>query len=369
MAVTISGSVGQGGVNRNSDVLTIQKALNQIAPNQGGPDPKLKEDGLVGPKTIGAILKFQRANTGLVADGRIDANGPTLARLNVLIAAKTAPPIPPKPPGPNFTDKNLYGPCGPVPQDIGQDSFGDCYFVATLAAIAQASPLRIREIIYYDPGSQQFRVRLYDKSGQVRYIWVTQAELEDNVKRRGGSRVDNTGIYERTWPAVIETAYAKMHDSDHSDGLGQGYQAIIHGGFAADALLAITGSAGSRLFYAYHPKLGVSGSIFLYGTRVNNALTRGRSVTLATREERDPRSLWERLTGEKIPQDGLADRHEFSVVSVAPSGTDWNVTVRNPWAHNLGVGEGTDTASATLTVSLERLVSTQGLQFFQVGSK
>ena len=82
--VTISASVGQNGRNKQPDVLAIQHALNGIPPAKGGPLPPLKEDGIAGPKTIGAIVKFQRANSGLIVDGRVDAAGPTLACINSL---------------------------------------------------------------------------------------------------------------------------------------------------------------------------------------------------------------------------------------------------------------------------------------------
>jgi hypothetical protein len=302
----------------------------------------------------------------------MDSNGPTLARLNILLAAKPTPPVPPPvppaPPGPKFTDANLYGPGGPSADDIKQDAFGDCYFVATLSAVAQQNPLLIRNAIFYDPKSQQFRVKLYELSGQVKYIWVTQAELQDNVTRHGGSYVDNTGKYERTWPAVIETAYAKMYDSNPADGLGQGYQKIINGGWPSDAMMAITGNAGTKLTYRYYMGLGTPGSVALLGAKVAVALNQRKSVTLWSVPERDSRSLWQRLSGAAIPQDGLVDDHVYTVRSIVQAGTDWRVTVRNPWGTNTGVGEGRDTASATMTVSLANLIETGGLEAFQVSN-
>jgi len=364
--VKITGSVGQGGVNKNADVLAIQKALNQIPASKGGPDPKLKEDGWIGPKTNGAILKFQKANAGLKHDGRIDVNGPTLACINSLLGGTPTPP--PQPAGPKFTDQNLYGANSPSANDIDQDAFGDCYFVATLGALAQQNPKVIKDAIYYDPKSTQFRVRLYDSKGQVKYFWVTQAELDDNITRRGGSTVDNTGKYERTWPAIIETAYAKMFDSNPSDGLGEGYQKIINGGLPSDAMMAITGSAGTEVSYKYFISLGTAGSVAVLGLRVFIALNQKKSVTLWSVPEVDSRSWWEQLTGAPIPQDGLVDDHVYTVMSMAQSGTDWNVTVRNPWAHNKTVNEGMNTPSAILIVSLRSLVDTGGLHSFQVSS-
>lgn len=347
--VTISASVGQGGVNKKADALAIQQALNKIPPHKGGPDPKLVEDGLVGPKTINAIRKFQQSDIALVKDGRVDVNGPTLARINAQLGNGTST-------GPKFTEKNLYGAGGPSVNDIKQDSFGDCYFVATLGAVAQQNPKGIKDAIYYDSSTQQFRVRLYKLNGQVKYIWVTQAELEDNVNRQGGSWVDNTGLYERFWPAVIETAYAKMFDSNPNDGLGEGYQKIINGGWPSDAMMAITGNAGSQVGYKYYLKLGVDGSVAILGGKVATALQQHKSVTLWSVPEKGS------------VQDGLVDDHVYTVISMTQKGTDWNVTVRNPWGTNMGVGEGKDQTSAIMTLSLRNLVTTGGLQSFRVSN-
>jgi hypothetical protein len=74
--------VGVGGTNRKDDVLTIQRLLNLIAPQDGGPLLPLKEDGLIGPKTNGAILAFQRFHTVGKMDNRVDPGGPTLKKMN-----------------------------------------------------------------------------------------------------------------------------------------------------------------------------------------------------------------------------------------------------------------------------------------------
>ncbi len=364
MAVNISASVGKNGLNKNADVLAIQQSLNKIPPAKGGPDPKLKEDGWIGPKTIGAITKFQLANAGLTPDGRIDPQGLTLVRLNELLAGQPKP----QPAGPNFTDKNLYNDGGPSPNDIKQDAFGDCYFVATLAAMAQESPKVIQDAIYYDSGSQQFRVKLYDLKGVCKYIWVTQAELQDNVNRQGGSYVDNTLKYERVWPAVIETAYAKMFDNDPKNGLGEGYAKIANGGWPSDAMMAITGSTGDKVRYKYYLVLGMPGSVALLGAKISTALTQRKGVTLWSVPEKDSRTLMQKLANLPITQDGLVDNHVYTVVSLTQLGLDWRVTVRNPWGTNMGVGEGMDTASATLTISLQSLVTTGGLEAFQVSN-
>lgn len=81
MPKTISGAVGRGGRNFPPvDVMTVQYLLNCVPVTQGGPSPELAVDGAVGPKTIAAIEKFQRAQGGF-PDGRVDPGGNTLRAL------------------------------------------------------------------------------------------------------------------------------------------------------------------------------------------------------------------------------------------------------------------------------------------------
>ena len=89
--IALEGSVGRGGRNIRNDVLAIQDGLNQIDPLQGGPNPLLATDGFVGPKTIGSIEKFQRAQfPDKFPDGRIDPGQRTVTRLNQLLAGRPA---------------------------------------------------------------------------------------------------------------------------------------------------------------------------------------------------------------------------------------------------------------------------------------
>jgi peptidoglycan hydrolase-like protein with peptidoglycan-binding domain len=88
-AWTIERSVGQGGINRKDDVLKIQRLLNLIEVKDGGPLPLLAVDGLVGPKTIGAIRTFQQFHH-TANDNRVDPGGPTLKKMNEVPKQKLA---------------------------------------------------------------------------------------------------------------------------------------------------------------------------------------------------------------------------------------------------------------------------------------
>jgi hypothetical protein len=268
---------------------------------------------------------------------------------------------------PRFTDKNLYGPNGPKPADIKQDNFGDCYFVATLSAVAKDHPLIIKNLISYDKVSQRFIVGLYDLAGKKKHIHVTQTEIIDNIKRRGGSWMDNTGKDAIAWPAVMETAYAKMHDSNPLDGLAEGYKKVVNGGWPKDAMMAIMGNAGTELKFSIQPPLTRAQSIELLGSRVARALKNRRSVTLWSIPEKDNRTLAQKFANVPISQDGLVDNHVYTVLSLSQSNTGaWIVNLRNPWGTNMGVGEGRDSKSANISVSLETLVNTGGLNSFRI---
>jgi papain like cysteine protease AvrRpt2 len=83
MARTISASVGLNASNRKPDVVTVQELLNKVPPLQGGPEVKLKIDGLCWQKTQQAIRNFQSRNMGHKwPDVRVDPGGATLTRLN-----------------------------------------------------------------------------------------------------------------------------------------------------------------------------------------------------------------------------------------------------------------------------------------------
>lgn len=276
-------------------------------------------------------------------------------------------------PAPRFDEKDLYAGDKPRASDIQQDRIGDCYFVATLGAVAEQQPDRIRDAIKFDPATGNYTVTLHKEewswlppgyqTKEVK-VEVTQQEIEDNLKRGGGSTVDNkTGTDKPIWPAVMEAAYAKMHDDNPSDGLAEGYKEI-DGGKAYDAMFAITGTEGENI----EPTGLLSGSMNaeLMEKQISKALGEGRPVTLSTDPEN--RSVWEVLTGGEGKQDGLVDNHVYVVERVyKDSNGEVKVELRNPWSTNNNVGEGKDTPNATITVNLKDLIDTEGLEYVNVG--
>jgi len=266
---------------------------------------------------------------------------------------------------PRFDAGDLYYSTGPSSADIKQDSLGDCFFVATLGAIADQQPQTIRDAISYDADTGSFNVTLYD-GGKPVTINVTQQELEYNLSRGGGSLVDNKTTDIGIWPAVMETAYAKMNDSNPADGLKQGFDVINGGGKARDAMEVVTGDRGTDITYDKGFFEDKNDAIDRLAKQAQAALGVGRPLTLSTDPE--SRSLLERIKGDDGTQDGLVDNHVYVVESVENVDGEWQVTLRNPWGTNNGVSEGYDAQPASITVPLERLVDTGGLEYFNAGA-
>jgi peptidoglycan hydrolase-like protein with peptidoglycan-binding domain len=89
----LSGSVGRSARNLRADVHTVQSILNATRPFVAPQQAALTVDGLVGPKTVGAIERFQFWNRSAV-DGRMDPRGPAILSAVALLEDKGAMPAP-----------------------------------------------------------------------------------------------------------------------------------------------------------------------------------------------------------------------------------------------------------------------------------
>ena len=101
MAKEIQHSVGYGGSNVMTNVMVVQYLLNCVPTARGGPTAELAVDGIIGPKTIAAIRRFQTTNFGR-ADGRVDPRGRTLQALQAF------DPFPNEPVQPSWSRQSAH---------------------------------------------------------------------------------------------------------------------------------------------------------------------------------------------------------------------------------------------------------------------
>ncbi len=211
------------------------------------------------------------------------------------------------------------------PDDVDQGLLGNCYFLSSIASIAQHQPTVIQNMIRpkadnsYDvslfkrswlgsltPMTINVRARVPHKDGKVIFTRVG-----DIIENQNGRQVE-------VWPIILENAYAKMIGS---------YNKII-GGWPHHAMESLTGMKSE--------KINPIGADF---GRLQQMKDRGYAMACYTRTDF---KLWGMdlpdRTGHnrfaKNKQGGdLTAGHAYFISDVdAAAGT---ITVRNPWGWHI----------------------------------
>lgn len=240
-----------------------------------------------------------------------------------------------------WTDKNLY-PHDPTAADVRQDSIGDCYLDSTMGAIANANPQWIKDRIHYDDTTGNFDVTMWD-GHEWKHIAVTQDDIDTDIQQNGASWLDNGQPNAALWPSVLESAYAKLKYPNQSlaDALGN-KTGIGQGGYAQDAMEALTGNRGTNI----NPE-----NVWLTNQHLDQdiarALANHEPVTISTTPDGAP----------------LEQSHVYIVEGITGTGSDAQVTLRNPWETN--VNTPINTPAPSVTVRLGDLIGS-GLPDIQI---
>jgi hypothetical protein len=127
-----------------------------------------------------------------------------------------------------------HAPKDPKGSDTAQGGLGDCFFVASMAAVANAAPGLITDMIRYDPKKKTHTVRFFEESGRgaAKPIYI---EVDGFLPTSRDSRNDPSYAGDpggKMWPAIVEKAYAKWKG---------GYHVLGEGGTGEEAMTALTG--------------------------------------------------------------------------------------------------------------------------------
>lgn len=204
--------------------------------------------------------------------------------------------------------------------DVVQNQLGDCFLLASLSAIAAVSPETIERALTAHPDGT-YTVRFYEKQrrGPPTPVDVTiDADLPAN--RRGALLYGHGRDERELWPALVEKAWASWKG---------GYSELALGGFAGDALEALTG----RKAELYNPVRELE-SRDLWKLMVE-AHAQGRALVTGTG---------------KAPIEGLVPMHMYAVVGVREENGERLVTVRNPYGAHEPVIDGADDGVFELTL-------------------
>ena len=208
----------------------------------------------------------------------------------------------------NATYKELPGGTlgTPDPDDVKQGDLGDCYFLASLAAVAHAKPSLITDM-FTDKGGGSYEVRLYEDTALVgtkletRTVTVTATFPEEN-----GNWIYAKPSGSEYWVMLAEKAFAKF----------KGGYSDAEGGYADKALQAITGRVASTYDIDDYPEYALA-SIFENLTKDGWALVVGSNHP------------WFSSGEKKAKTAGVITYHEYTVVGYDAGAK--TLGLRNPW--------------------------------------
>ncbi|MFD0636254.1 C2 family cysteine protease [Catenulispora yoronensis] len=201
-------------------------------------------------------------------------------------------------------DTGLFSPTGiDIGSDLHQGQDGDCWFMSSLAAIAQQSPDFFESRIHENPNGT-YTVTFYRDGQPVEVTVDGQLPVND----RDQTVYTNPGGFK--WVSLYEKAYAQYQG---------GYEALDGGNGAR------TGQAATRTSTGDHSLQEIS-----------QWVKDGRAVTTGSRK--DGGGLWWDGDGEFIDGNKVVSAHEYWVDSVDLNADPPTITLKNPW----GVASATD---------------------------
>jgi hypothetical protein len=221
------------------------------------------------------------------------------------------------------------------PSDIAQGATGDCYFLASLASLANTHPEWIQQMIAENPDGS-YTVRFFnEQTGKAEYVTVRVEDIPRNIS--GEPRFAKLGDQGELWPAVIEKAYAQwIDDRNIRDPLwsrlleflgfeGKSDYKLISGGLPQVAMSQLTGGAST----SYVPPTNFSEEL------LQSSLKNGDLLTLGTFQSDNPAVKGNSLY---LGKDALLVTSHAYYITGYDSQTGM-VEVCNPWGweHQQGV--------------------------------
>ena len=217
----------------------------------------------------------------------------------------------------NFSDRELFVD-GPQYNDIRQGAVGDCYYLASLASLADTDPQIIGQMIT-SLGDGTYAVR-YFRNGSEVYLRI-DGDLP--VTSSGSLVYAKTGPDNELWVPLAEKAYTYFRRGENS-------YASISGGWMNYPNREITGK--SSVSYS------TANSTASLATYIRTQLASGYSVTLGSKY---------------YTSNPVASSHAYMVKSIDDNGY---VTVYNPWGVD-GRSWDNNYSDGLLKLSIEQIQS------------
>jgi hypothetical protein len=226
-----------------------------------------------------------------------------------------------------FSNRPLFSQSGPKMDDIRQGFLGNCYFMAGLAAIANHSPMTVRQnIVDFNDGTYGVR-------------WGNSFYRVDNdlavFSGTNTPAYGKLGAQNSMWVAIAEKAYAF-----HRVNLAPANYALLNSGWANEVNLAWgSTTAGSKAFNTYTS-----------GSQLANDLFQRWSTLQAV--------CVDVLQGTGA---NLVNNHAYTVSNFIrnPQGAIIGIVLRNPWGFD-GGGNNDGKNDGYVTVTPQQLLQYNG---------
>jgi Ca2+-binding RTX toxin-like protein len=226
----------------------------------------------------------------------------------------------------NFSSRPLFNTGGPSKDDIDQNALGDCYYLATLSAVAKADANRIRQSVV-ELGDGTYAVRFYSGGSEV-YLRV-DGDLPTNGY--GSPTFAGLGTGNSTWVAVMVKAWAHFRRNE-------GTYSSIESGWMDEAFSAVGASTMTLDVDFWYKAFNNADGLWNY---VCARLSEGRAVTVGTHGS----------------PTALVGSHAYMVDSVYYSGSTKMVRLRNPWGSAGNPGAYVNISAQQLFDSISRVQS------------
>lgn len=205
-------------------------------------------------------------------------------------------------------DGELFGASGPSEADITQGGLGDCFFLASLAAVVADDPRAVQEAIRSNADGT-YSVRFHKDDGKA--VWITvdgdlPVDQKGNLAYASGANSDGDDKLE-LWVPIMEKAYASFKDQYGRDDGIDGYKDLDRGGSASAAMLALTGKS-ARYVSTPSSDSALEGLLF--------AANDGAKVVVSTKRDAN---------------EGWVQRHAYTVLGTYEKEGQMMVRLRNPW--------------------------------------
>jgi hypothetical protein len=202
-----------------------------------------------------------------------------------------------------------------------QGQLGDCYFISSMAAVANSRPELLQKAIK-DNGNGTYTVTLWQHDDMDQAPRAVKITVDAKVPEKyGAPEYVSTRSGKELWPLLFEKAYAKWKGS-YED---------IEGGMGANALSALTGARPG-----YFPVTSDMKTDTVWN-KLKTACAKGGCVVA------DSTAFGEQVSG-------VIGDHTYTVLGVEEKNGQKLVKLRNPWGEREPSGDGKDDGIFTLPI-------------------